>query len=173
MRLSSINEGSLFNDQMQERTVMSRGIGRSGGTIAVFSIACIIGAGCSQKDSGLRGTYGLVSLNGKPLEKGNISFEPVDLKQGSVSGGMIASGKYRVPTDKGLKPGKYRVRISAPDFDNPAKLKRTRDIGPMSSSSGTDIPGELIPKKYNTQSEEIVEVEKSGRNQFDFKIEKE
>lgn len=148
--------------------------------LGAITVACLGGIGCSQKDSGLRAAYGTVSFDGKPLTKGTISFESVTLTsdttsagRGSSSGGLVESGKYSVPAEKGLKPGKYRVRISAPDPDHLVKAKnpRKRDMGPM--PSGTEIPSELIPVKYNAKSEEIVEIKTAGGNKFDFNLAKE
>ena len=48
------------------------------------------------------------------IEDGIISFEPMD-GQGSKDGASIIKGEYRIPRDKGLMPGRYKVRIYAGD----------------------------------------------------------
>src|SRR5688500_6809058 len=55
---------------------------------------------------------GQISLNGVPVEQGDISFTPVD--ETSFGGGaMIVKGSYETAPEKGLPPGKYVVRISS------------------------------------------------------------
>lgn len=133
--------------------------------LAVLGIlAC---EGCGGYDSqGRLPVTGRVTLNGIPLERGSIRFEPQDGQQSIVSGAMIVEGQYTIPGETGLPPGKYLVRIHA------------SDSGRRHSSSSADAPGpdafrvsstELIPPEFNTKSEQIVEV-RTGRNDFKFDI---
>ena len=55
---------------------------------------------------------GAVTINGTPLEKGSIQFEPLE-KKGVASGAVITAGKYSIPETKGLPTGKYKVLISS------------------------------------------------------------
>jgi hypothetical protein len=74
--------------------------------------------GCSEK---LPTVSGLVTIDGKPVPEGMISFQP-------VTGGAIAvarinpDGSYAVKTgtEAGLKPGEYKIAISAPKGIIPA-----------------------------------------------------
>src|SRR4051794_27321646 len=79
-------------------------------------IACLAGlglwAGCSGDSSGRHAISGTVKLDGAPLEKGNISFQPVEGGLTS-SGAVISQGEYSIPRDKGLPAGKYRVEINS------------------------------------------------------------
>jgi hypothetical protein len=61
--------------------------------------------GC-KKESSISGT---VTFDGVPVEKGFITFFPVD-DAGATRGSDIIVGQYQV---KGLTPGKRKVRISA------------------------------------------------------------
>jgi hypothetical protein len=76
---------------------------------------------------------GMVTYNGKPLERGTISFTPVDAK-GRGAGGSIAEGRYSLTTqdqDDGALPGKYRVSILAREAGDVSKvdlkIKKTRE----------------------------------------------
>jgi len=102
---------------------------------------------------------GSITLKGKPLTGGLISLQPID---GSVSSGsMVKDGTFNIPQDKGLPPGKYRVRISAPDLSKKAQ----------SSVSGTLLPAEdLIPPEWNSESKHDIEVTEDGENNFPFVI---
>jgi hypothetical protein len=92
-------------------------------SIAISILALV--AGCSD-DSGLASRYrvtGTVTYNGKPLERGNISFVP-DAPGGRAAGGTIADGQYSLTTqtpDDGALPGKYKVSVVATEAD-PSKV---------------------------------------------------
>lgn len=62
-------------------------------------------SGCGPAQSTVSGN---VSYAGKPVQKGFISFFPVD-DRGPASGGEIRDGQYRV---SGIAPGKRKVLIS-------------------------------------------------------------
>ena len=85
----------------------------------VPAVAAALGCG---DDSGLARRYpvsGTVTYNGKPLERGNISFAP-DGPGGRAAGGTIVDGRYSLTThdlDDGALPGKYKVSIAAKEAD--------------------------------------------------------
>jgi hypothetical protein len=77
---------------------------------------------------------------------------------------MIIDGRYAVPADKGLTPGRYKVVIFAP--------KEGTGTLPAGAMPGDPIPPaeESIPPQYNTQSDKFIEVTAGGTSQFDFAI---
>ena len=79
---------------------------------------------------------------------------------------MIKDGVYAIEELKGLPPGKYRVRISAADTG-----PEERGEAPMMPPGGGPYPirKDLIPPKYNSQSELTVEVV-DGDNRFSFDL---
>ena len=52
---------------------------------------------------------GSVTWQGRPLETGVVSFRPLE-DQPFESGAMVQQGAFTIPREKGLAPGKYRVR---------------------------------------------------------------
>jgi hypothetical protein len=106
---------------------------------------------------------GQVSLDGKPLERGAITFLPA--AGGSRSSGTrIERGEYSLPDGAGLPPGRYEVRIVAyqstgrtlPDPDLPGQfIEETRQIAPA---------------RYNSQSELQIEVKPEGEDRFAFDL---
>jgi len=109
---------------------------------------------------------GRVTYKGEPVEEGIISFEPMD-GQGSKDGATIINGDYRIPKDKGLFIGKYRVSIIIGDGsigagnaspDAPAK-RRVANPGK-----------ERAPPEFNKDSKQVKEVTAAGPNKFDFAI---
>ena len=85
-------------------------------------------AGCGGD---LVSVKGVVTVDGQPLETGNVSFHPVD--GGPVGHGAIqTNGSFRIRTgtENGLAPGKYRATVVAtseapePTPQNPEPLPR-------------------------------------------------
>jgi hypothetical protein len=103
-----------------------------------------------------------VTFKGQPLDHGTIEFSPVG--DGVQTGSAIVNGRYEIPEEQGLPPGKYKVVISS--------------AGPGKAAAPIDLPGdapppspERIPAKYNAQSELTIDVtpESEGVYNFDLK----
>lgn len=121
-------------------------------------------SGCGPK-SDRHAVSGKVTLNGAALDEGEIRFASVGGEKASASGTHIANGQYQIPQEKGLRPGTYRIEISAPDNSKPAASYTApgQPRGPATAQ-------ERIPAEYNTNSKKTVEVTADGDNHFDFDI---
>ena len=115
-------------------------------------------SGCGPND-GLLTISGEVTLDGKPVESGAISLQPVDGK-GISGGGEIVNGKYTAKTS----PGKMAVQINSMvevRKPNPTKEEKER---------GLDVDKkESIPAEYNRSSKLRVEVTPE-KKVFNFKL---
>lgn len=131
-------------------------------TWMVASLAVVTFTGC-ENTGGKVAVSGAVTLQGQPVEKGTIDFLLPEATQ-STAQASIEKGQYSLPALQGLLPGKYRVKISAIE---------AFDITPEEYAAGKQAPPpkERIPAKYNTASQEMVDVQKAGPNRFDFQIE--
>lgn len=116
---------------------------------------CLI-TGCSSgKDDvpELAPVSGTITLDGKPLSKANITFEP---KAGSLSVGMTDdTGHYELAYNKnhlGAVIGQHTVRISK--FGEPGSPNDTVD---------------QVPVKFNKNSKETANV-KEGENEINFDL---
>jgi hypothetical protein len=113
--------------------------------------------GCDSqpKRYAVRGT---VSYQGQPIKFGSISFRAED---GSTGAAQIQDGKYEVEAVGGLLPGSYRVAINYPNPKIPLP-------------SGNEAPGEavpireMLPPKYNDQTELTLEVGEEDKNDANF-----
>lgn len=121
-------------------------------------------SGCGGDPRSRQEVTGEVILKGRPVDDGIILFAPLD-SQETGDGAHIVSGKYRIPKEKGLSPGKYKVSIYAGDGRSGAG-----DASPDSPHAGVKPGKERIPPKYNEKSELVREVTKGGPNKFDFDI---
>jgi hypothetical protein len=131
--------------------------------IILSSVAAIAIAGCGRDNPlGRKALSGTVKLDGVPLEKGSIDFQPLD--GGTQTGDLIEKGAYSIPAHLGATPGKYRVVI----FD-------TYDTPPLPPGHmpGDDIPKppkSKVPPEWNSKSTKEIEVKKEGPFKFDFDV---
>ena len=108
------------------------------GRMHALILALAAAAGCAAPEDNLprQAVSGKVTLDGKPLESGMISFAPSgDGGAGPVSvGAVIREGSYAIARAEGPVPGSYRVSIlseggaaeSAGAAPGPGELKSAR-----------------------------------------------
>ena len=123
-------------------------VARSSLAMAVLLLA----AGCGE-DSNLAEVTGSVSIDGRPVEKGSISFIPAD-GQGPTTGAEIVAGKYTSQAPLGVS----KVEIRVPKVVGKRKLYETPD------SPVQDLMEEVLPAKYNEQTELRIDAQR-GRNE--------
>jgi len=118
--------------------------------------------GCS--DNGRSEVSGTVSLNGRPIPEGAITFIPVEGNTGPGAGAEIRDGKYFIPREKGVTTGKNRV-----------ELRAFRETG-RKVQDPTGRPGVLtfervmvFPPEYNDKSTLVRDV-KPASDTIDFTI---
>jgi hypothetical protein len=118
---------------------------------------CILTAACNKKSN--RSTVsGSVTLDGQPLKSGVIRFVPVDGATATADS-MVTDGKFSAS----VPPGEKKVSISAPKVTGTRRMYETPD------SPTIDVTEELLPKRYNAQSELTLKVE-SGAQSKDFAL---
>jgi len=126
--------------------------------VASLSLAFLMSLGCGG--SGMTKVDGAVTLDGKPLEDGSISFEPADGK-GPTAGGTIEAGEYAIE----VPPGSKIVRITATKVVGQKPMYKGRPDSPM-----MEIRKDIIPPEYNTKSTLTLNVESSPTpGNFDLK----
>jgi hypothetical protein len=123
--------------------------------------------GCAENAKNAEVT-GKVTVDGKPLETGAITFFPVD-GMGTTAGGTIEAGEYSVPvkiTRQGQEMPqsiRMKVTISAPKVVGMKKLYNTE------KNLQRPVTAESLPEKYNAKSELTYEV-KPGKNEKDWEL---
>jgi hypothetical protein len=128
--------------------------------ILVALVAVLSASGCNRNPSGRLALGGDVTLDGVPLESGSIQFMST-APGAAATGAVITAGRFDIPADKGLPAGKYTVSISSPD-----------EKAPPVPVPGTafSAPPERIPREYNVDSQQMIEVTADGDNDFEFNI---
>ena len=147
--------------------------------------ALLVMASCGT-DDGLGKRYpvsGTVTYNGKPLEKGEISFVTEDLTKNYGATGIITNGSYTLSTggnDDGAQVGKYKVTIkSKEDFAAKAQADFQKESGkdnpkfpPTYTAKAEAEAKSLIPAGYGDLRTTTLtaEVKEQSSNTFDFKL---
>jgi hypothetical protein len=98
--------------------------------------------------------HGEVTWEGKPVERGHISFIPLDPSHGPDAG-PITQGRYSVP----VRAGAMRVEIDA-----------DRATGPVDPTMGLEVRESYIPEEYNVKSELEITITPDGDRKFDFAL---
>lgn len=138
-------------------------VDRSAIALCCFAALWLMG-GCGGDPLGRHAISGSVKVDGAPLGKGNISFQPTQ-EQPTSSGAVVSGGKFSIPRESGLTIGKYRVVINAP-------VPGTEGRPTPDSLPGDPPPPakELIPPEWNVSSEHLVEVKREGPFVFPFEV---
>ena len=130
---------------------------RDGRALSLFLAAL---SGCGGDNSPpLASVKGSVSLDGKPVPHAVVRFQP-EGKEGPSYAETGDDGQYELAfsrTKKGAVQGRHRVRVT------------TASLSTDSQGRETETP-ELIPAKYNAQSQLTFEV-KPGENHYDIPLE--
>lgn len=128
--------------------------------LIALSLSALV-CGCGEKAANQFAVSGSVTYLGQPLDQGSIQFEPA-ADQPTFSGAPIEAGKYLLPSENGLAPGVYRVRISSAAPVAAAPVAAPGESGPPAK--------DRIPAKYNAETTLQAEVKKDGENKFDFDL---
>ncbi|MDC0935364.1 hypothetical protein OAS39_03680 [Pirellulales bacterium] len=140
---------------------------RSSGQLTAALAALVIASiGCAKGDGLDRVLVsGQVMYDGQPVETGQIRFRGIEGTRGPITIDPIEDGRYTTANTAGVPVGKHRVEITAYD---PKEYAAKANRGP-----GVAPPKQLLPKKYNRESELTVELQSgSGQITKDFKLSK-
>jgi hypothetical protein len=135
--------------------------------VRTLRAAILVGAvaGCGGDGDGIahEPVSGTVTLDGKPLEKGTITFTPTEGGEFGA-GGVIADGRYKIGRADGPVPGPHAVKVWS--------RRPTGKKIPSDDQPGTFIEetAEVLPARYNDRSELKADVKKGADNRFDFEL---
>lgn len=122
--------------------------------------------GCGQSNPlGRQAISGRVTLDGTALNQGTIAFSP-ESRGGVSSGGIIRNGEYRILADRGLPPGKYRVRINSSAANPNQKNPPVKASPPGGTNESLGI--ERIAPTYNRASKIVIEVVAGQSSELNF-----
>jgi len=128
--------------------------------LAAFGLA--VGCSGSGDDLPREPVSGTVTLDNQPLPNGTISFVPASGSGGG--GGTIKDGKFSIARAGGLVPGSYSVSINASETQG--EQTKPKMVGGTRKES--QVAKELIPAKYNANTELKAEIKKGGNKDLNF-----
>jgi hypothetical protein len=87
---------------------------------------------------------------------------------GAITGGgaEIKDGKFSIPRASGLVPATYNVAIYASD----GKAEHTKPAQAGGGTKGAERPKQIIPPKFNSETELKTEIKKGGGNDLKFTL---
>lgn len=124
--------------------------------------AAMLMCGCAERSVSIAGR---VTLDGKPLESGSITFIPLDGTHSADAGAVISQGGYEVRSPLGIAPGAFRVEIRSQRKTG----KRILAGSPLPPGTMVDEVVEIVPEKYNTASTLRVEL-KAANNDVNYEL---
>jgi len=115
-------------------------------TITAFS--AVLSSGCGRGNN-RQSLEGVVTMDGKPLAEATISFQPAPGNTGGSSGAATdGEGRFSIPHDKGLVPGKYIVTIqkwvgTGRTFMDPHTNKPTEITAPIAFKEAGNLKADI------------------------------
>ena len=130
-----------------------------------LAAAALAFSGCGGGGDGLprEPVSGTVTLDGRPLVDGSITFVPTGA-EGPPVGGLIHDGTYSIARLDGPVPGPHGVSIYS---QQPTGKKFPDQADP---SVMLDERRETISGRYNSRSQLTAEVKAGGDNTFNFDL---
>ncbi|MBA2117839.1 hypothetical protein [Bremerella alba] len=116
-------------------------------------------AGCRVSSDTNARLSGTVTLDDQPIANGSISFLPVDGNT-ATAGTRIENGKFEIM----MPPGSKRVEITGIEVVGQKPAYEGDKNSPL-----VDITRDIVPSRYNTKSELLVDVDSGEANQ-DFRL---
>ena len=138
-------------------------------------LSCLFGCSSKRNPDGRLDVNGTITFNGGPFEGANsciIIFEPLDIPSSDSSSTTFdpVTGKYLCTMQDGLKPGKYRVKISVQAmYDRKTNQPVPQDFGAREEDKGYSVS--MLPPDFNEKSNIEFEAVKGKKNVFDYNIE--
>ena len=126
---------------------------------AALTAIAVVSAGCgSGQEASVKG---VVTLDGKPVERGRITFVPAESGAGAFAA-INADGSYEARTGSvdGLETGEYLIAV------------QSREDSIPDPKGGPPLPGKLItPRKYARSRTSGINVSiDPGSNKVDFEL---
>lgn len=130
-----------------------------------LTIAVLFGIllGCGGSDRGA--VEGTVTLDGKPIETGAVTFRPSGDTKGATAGTEIKNGRYSISAAAGPMVGTNRVEISA--WKSTGRMVPAA-LGDPNAGMKPEVV-EAVAPRFNVESELTVEI-RPGKNTYDFEV---
>ncbi len=105
--------------------------------------------------------HGHVKLDGQPLDEAAILFVPFDGNRKKTGAGIVA-GDYRLPSEHGLVPGRYRVEVVDNPPLGPAEQSMILEQRSPPATAAPPAKRRLLPPRYGHKSPLTFELTADG-----------
>ncbi|OJW26978.1 MAG: hypothetical protein BGO49_21790 [Planctomycetales bacterium 71-10] len=129
--------------------------------VASLGAACGL-VGCGDPGPERHAVAGKVSLDGKPLPTGKVTFVPLDGATAAVA--EVHDGVFQADGSTGPAAGRYQVEIIA--VEPTGKKIPNPDV----PGATLDEERDLVPERYNVRTELVAEVKPGADNAFEFAL---
>jgi hypothetical protein len=126
-------------------------------------VLVVLSIGGCGGGGGRQAIEGSVTLDGKPMEKGQITFVPQGDTKGPTAGAEVVGGKFAIAAVGGPFWGKFRVEITA-------SRPGGRKVPDRMTGRLVDAYEQFIPARYNTESQLIADVKSGQPNRYEFAV---
>lgn len=144
------------------RPIVSRPSARIASTVSLSLVAFLVGCG-GDEGPPREPVSGAVTLDGRPLEKGLITFTPESGGDLIVSG-LVVDGEFAIPRSEGPGLGSHRVDVWSKKSTGKTLKNRDDPENPVEETV------ELVPPRYNLRSELKADVVQGGGNRFAYEL---
>ena len=160
----------MARKQFVRRTYWTTELRRIALLSAIMLSAISLGCGARSELAAIKGRVKF--KNGAEIKRGTIEYAQAGSGAANQSGARIADGAYEIPQEKGLRPGKYVVRIYAPA----SLLSPQGAPGSIGTSTGaggqaTRLAEEQVSPEFNSHTKLLVEVTAEPIQTFNFEVE--
>jgi hypothetical protein len=146
-------------------------------SVLFWCLLVLVTAGCGSKYPPTAPVNGKITIDGKPVTTGRISFHPVNGERPALAN-IQPDGSYSLTTFEdgdGALLGRHKVSIKSTRIENapstPKDLKEEAEFNAKGLFSGKPHLVFLVDKKYYDDRTTDLEAEvKPGDNQIDFKL---
>ena len=132
--------------------------------LAVTTSSVVVGCGAAEDGPPRESIAGKVTLDGKPVKKGFITFLPVGGNPEHIVSGLILDGEYSLTRAAGPTRGLHRVDITSREATGKVIKDRNDPENP------TVVTRELIPPEFNVSSRLTAEVKADTDNRRDYEL---
>ena len=128
---------------------------------ATLLATLLVVVGCEQNPNRYA-VEGTVTLDGEPLDEGQIRLVPQRGTSGPSSGAPIREGRFSIARDRGPFAGEFTVEITA--------VRETGEILNHPDEGPVPLTAQYLPARYNSKSDLTASVKAGEPNLVEFKL---
>ncbi len=151
------SEGSIM-----QRPLVSLTSAHLASALSLSLVVFLVGCG-GEEGPPRESVSGAVMLDGRPLEKGLITFTP-EAGGDLIVSGLVVDGEFSLPRAEGPGLGAHRVDVWSKKATGKTLKNRDDPENPVAETV------EIVPSRYNLRSQLKADVVQGGGNHFAYEL---